>query len=82
MYLMSMEFPQYRKLSNNKSFYKIVSLTYFIEFQQVGSNYIVHHVEAAQYPEKLRIMDMLELRMSGIGLSTEEEFENLSKFSR
>lgn len=54
-------FPIYRKLSNNKSFYKINSNEQFEEIQVIGSKqkYFIH--EANQYPEKLKIMDMIQL---------------------
>lgn len=54
-------FPIYRRLSNNKSFYKINSNLQFEEIQVIGSKqkYFIH--EAIQYPEKLKIMDMIQL---------------------
>ena len=67
-----MDFPQYRKLSNDKAYYKISSLDLFIELQQVGSTYFKYEFKAAQYPEKLKILDMLQL--NGYLESTEEEF--------
>jgi hypothetical protein len=53
------DFPQFRKLSNNKAFYKILSLDEFEEVQIIGSKSRLHRVKATKYPEKLRIMDML-----------------------
>lgn len=54
------EFPIYRKLKNDKAFYKINSDIQFEEIQIIGSKrkYFLH--EANQYPEKLKIMDMIE----------------------
>lgn len=54
------DFPIYRKLSNNKSFYKILDDKTFDEIQLVGSkkNYYKH--VATQYPELLRIKDMID----------------------
>jgi hypothetical protein len=54
------EFPQFRKLSNNKVFYRIDSLTEFTEITIMGKQKIVHSVKATQFPEKLRILDMLQ----------------------
>jgi tellurite resistance protein len=53
-------FPQYRKLTNNKVFYRIDSKDEFTEVTLMGNRKIVHTVKAVQYPEKLRIMDMLK----------------------
>ena len=69
-----MDFPQYRKLSNGKSWYKIENERNFIEIQLVGSKKFVHLIEAKQYPEMLRIMEMLDLSMPDISIVSEEEF--------
>lgn len=68
------EFPQFRCLSNQRSKYKILSDRLFIEKQQLGSKYILHEIEAKQYPEILRIQDMLSA-LPPYEMSTEEEFE-------
>jgi|TARA_R110000737_G_scaffold164321_1_gene191785 hypothetical protein len=72
----SIDFPQYRKLSNGMRFYKIISSDSFEELQLVGE--IVYHftIKAEQYPEKLRIMDMLNLT-EGYLLATEPEWAKL-----
>lgn len=59
---MNILFPAYRKLSNLKQYYKINSQNEFEEIQLVGSikNHFVHQAE--QYPEKLKIIDMLALK--------------------
>lgn len=56
---MSKNFPQFRKLSNNKSFFKIESDKLFTEYQKIGEKFITHQVEANQYPEMVKIQDML-----------------------
>jgi hypothetical protein len=53
-------FPLYRKTSDNKHFYRIEGLDRFTEIQVMGSRSIEHQVRATQYPERLRIMDMIE----------------------
>ena len=53
------DFPQYRKLKNGKAFYCIVNNLHFTEVQLIGEKRLKHEIEAKQYPEKLRIMDML-----------------------
>jgi hypothetical protein len=74
-----MNFPQYRKLSNEKSWYKIENERNFIEIQLVGSKKFVHLVEAKQYPEILRIMEMLDLSMPDISIISEEEFNQIAQ---
>jgi len=74
-----MNFPQYRKLSNGKSWYKIENERNFIEIQLVGSKKFVHLVEAKQYPEMLRIMEMLDLSMPDISIVSEEEFNQIAQ---
>ena len=52
-------FPQYRKLGNGLTFYKITDDRTFEEIQVVGSRKNKYKTEAKQYPEILRIQDML-----------------------
>lgn len=56
------DFPQYRMLSNGKVFYKIISMDEFIEIQFLGEKRMEFRMKAEQYPEKLKIMDMVELK--------------------
>lgn len=68
------DFPQYRKLSNERAFYRIEGQNSFTEVQLIGSRKIIHTIIAQQYPEKLRIMDMLKNLDPFVG-SDKEEFE-------
>jgi len=68
-----MNFPQYRKLVNNKSFYRIDSERLFHEIQLVGTICFLIKTEAKQYPEILRIKDMLSFSEPFVE-STAEEF--------
>jgi hypothetical protein len=68
-----MTFPQYRKLSNNKSFYRIDSESLFFEIQLIGHKSFLHQTEAKQYPEIIRIQDMLSLSEPFV-LSSIDEF--------
>ncbi len=72
------QFPQYRKLPNAKSLYRIDSERVFVELQKIGSRWWLYNLEAKQYPEILRIMDMLQLNEPFV-LSTEIEFETIYK---
>ncbi len=56
-----MDYPAYRKLSNNKSFYKILSESEFEEIQLVGSSLIKTKTQAQKFPEIIRIKEMLSL---------------------
>ena len=53
------EFPQYRKLINNKSYYRIEDESHFIEIQLIGNKAFELKINAVQFPEKLKITDML-----------------------
>ncbi len=66
------DFPQYRKLSNDKTFYKIQSERLFEEVQLMGSKVFLYRVEAKQYPEILKIKEMLKLEEPYLMLSAEE----------
>jgi len=68
-----MNFPQYRKLSNNKSFYRIDGERLFFEIQLIGHKSFLTQTEAKQYPEIIRISDMLSLSEPFVE-STAEEF--------
>lgn len=73
-----MDFPQYRKLSNDRSFYRINSNDNFEELQIIGDSVILHRIRAEKYPEKLRIMEMLDC-VVGYQKSTSDEWEMLEK---
>ncbi|MEZ4800874.1 MAG: hypothetical protein R2809_14080 [Flavobacteriales bacterium] len=68
-------FPQYRKLNNGKSYYKINSTADFIEIGTMGQYYWEVAITAKILPERVMIEDML----NGMGETyiaiTAEEFE-------
>ena len=68
-------FPQFRKLSNGKAFYRITSERAFEEIQIAGSKRILHTITANQYPEMIRIKDMLECGFA-YEMSDEKEFNS------
>ena len=83
-----MDFPQYRKRFDDKSFYKVTSFTTFEEIQLVGKRFFMHSVHAKKYFEKLYIQDMLASEIPRLPagremfqMSTEEEFETIFKES-
>ncbi|MEN9988684.1 MAG: hypothetical protein RLZZ585_1723 [Bacteroidota bacterium] len=71
-----LDFPQYRKLANEKSHYEIRDDRHFVEKQLIGKQVFIIEIEAKQYPEILRIQDMLHC-VEGFLLSTKEVFESI-----
>ena len=67
-------FPQYRKMNGRNVWYKITSTEAFVEIQQIGNRFVRYEIKAIQYPEKLRIMDMLSCLDPFVELA-EMEFE-------
>ncbi len=55
-----MEFPQFRKLENGKSLYKITAPNQFVELQQVGSKWFAYQFTVEQFPDLLRLQEMLQ----------------------
>jgi hypothetical protein len=68
------EYPIYRKLSNNRSFYKIVDSKIFEEIQIIGKKRIHKLFLAKKYPELLFIQDLIALNRLGVLEITEEEW--------
>ena len=52
-------FPQYRRYKNNKSYFKILSMTSFEEKYFVGRKKLHRIFEVTQYPEMVLIRDLL-----------------------
>ena len=77
-----MDFPQYRKRFDNKSFYKVTSFTTFEEVQLVGKRFLIHVVHAKKYFEQLQIQDMLSAEMEMYQMSIESEFEEQYKAAK
>jgi len=67
-------YPIYRKLLNNKSYYKIIDARNFEEIQIIGAKKKKYFHEANQYPEILFIQDLISFHHSGINESSEEEW--------
>ncbi len=67
-------FPVYRKLNNNRRFYKILDSKSFEEIQVIGTKKIHQLFEAKQYPDLLFIQDLLSMIHTGILPSSETEW--------
>lgn len=73
------QFPQYRKYSNNKNFFKIISPKEFEEIQVIGSKKLHRKVIATQFPEMNLIIDLVTLANEFILKSDEIEYEGMKK---
>ncbi len=69
------EFPQYRKLSNSRAFYRIENEFLFTEIQLIGKKSFELHFKATKYPEILKIKEMLACEEPYL-ISSIQEFEN------
>lgn len=67
------DFPQYRMISGRKVYYKILSDKQFIELSWIGDRQFRYAINATQYPEMVRIMDMLNCDYPYEILSSEHE---------
>lgn len=65
-------FPLFRKLQNVGRFYCICEENKFIEVYYLGNTKIENIIEAHQYPEMLRIMDMINFELGFIEMTKEE----------
>jgi hypothetical protein len=67
-------FPLYRKTLDNKHYYRIEGIDRFTELQVVGSRIAEYHVLAVQYPERLRIVEMIQGAAGRYLAITEQEW--------
>jgi hypothetical protein len=67
-------FPQYRRLSNGKSYYEILSESEMREISLSGRRWTEYNVIAKILPERLLLSDLLEQRYAHYELITEKEF--------
>jgi hypothetical protein len=72
------KFPQFRKIAGREVWYKILSLTAFDELQRMGNRLVKYTITAEQYPEKLRILDMLSCQDPFIEI-TAIDYEEIEK---
>lgn len=67
-------FPTFRKLPNGQQVFKILTERSFVEKQRIGQRVLEYTFLATQYPEMIRIKEMLQL--IGYESITEQEFED------
>ena len=71
---MNLLLPQYRKYTNDRSYFKISSETTCEETQVIGQSFMVLPLEAKQFPEKLFIKRLLDASEDLLHVITEEEY--------
>ena len=59
---MEWNFPIYRKYPGDKTLFKISAIDEFEELSLMGSKIIYHHTKAKIHPDRLRILDMIEMK--------------------
>ncbi len=72
-----MDFPQYRKMKGVNNFYKILNNREFIEIRMLGNKPSKSHFKAEQYPDILRIQEMLKMPNEWFEIISEKEFGDL-----
>jgi hypothetical protein len=53
-------FPVYRRMVGSAHYYRIDAPDAFTELQRIGKRLVRHEVAAAQYPERVRIREMMD----------------------
>ncbi len=77
------EFPVYRKYSNDKSYFKVESDNEFIQLQVIGKKVFESKITVVQYPERLLVNDLIQAEETHILSIGEAEFvEQLEKVQR
>ena len=80
---MTTDFPQYRKYKNNKSYFKISSLTEWDEIQIIGSIYLLSKFEVKIMPDRNFIQDMLFDYVTNWDVIEEKEYnEHLNRVKK
>jgi hypothetical protein len=72
-----MEFPQYRKRFDNKSFYELINERSFEEVQLIGEKKFIHQLNAEKYFEIILIQDILSNKDGLYEVISEEEYFRL-----
>ena len=67
-------FPQYRKYTNDSSFFKIHSREYFEEVKKMPGGMRLYSFQARILPDRHYIMDMLECAHGSWSVISEKEY--------
>jgi hypothetical protein len=73
---MSNEFPLFRRLGDLQVFIKITDERHFTEVRKVGKKWLVSEIQANQFPEILRIKDMISSVNPFLEISYEDFYRN------
>jgi hypothetical protein len=73
---MDWSFPQYRKLLD-KSYYKIISTTEWIELQRLGCKVIETRFVVQHFADRNFLLDLLSGDKDRYEICSEEEFEKI-----
>jgi hypothetical protein len=73
---MTFNFPQYRKYTHTATYFKINSEKEFEEISFIGNKAFTVLIIAHQYPEYMRIRDMLNCEDGAWEVISEEMYEN------
>lgn len=79
---MQTEFPLYRKYSNNKSWFKVLSPDAFEELQVFGRYYDIHRIEAKTMPERNYINDLIANEGGRWEMIDESEYQERMQYCR
>lgn len=74
-----MDFPQYRKRFDNKSYYKIINERTFEEVQLIGDKVFIHNIKAEKYFEIIRVQEMIEAEGEMYNLCSAIEYEEVKQ---
>ncbi|MBL7892637.1 MAG: hypothetical protein JNL63_08400 [Bacteroidia bacterium] len=72
-----MNYPQYRKYKNNKSYFKISSAETFEEIRATGNKYFLYQFTAKILPDRNFISDMLKNHEGNWEIITELEYSTV-----
>lgn len=68
------QFPQYRRYTNQKSYFKISAADELKETQVIGQRFDTHQLKAKILPERNFITDLLTQAHEGIEVISEKEY--------
>lgn len=72
-------FPIYRKYVGINTWFKITDDRHFTEVKKLGERYLVHELEATQYPEMILIQDMIACAEGRWEAFDSDSFEEMLK---
>jgi hypothetical protein len=54
------KWPIHRRTANGMNLYRIEAEDRFVELQRLGAGWLIYRVVGAPYPERVRIMEMID----------------------